>query len=232
MADELKLENVPKTPLQDKELLVSLEDGKVNFEIPIFDFALTRRDEIIYVCTRLNNQIDRIFFQITNFPQNFEQNLKIFMNPPSPEALNRSAFSLPILPSFEGENLFIPPSSTMILEDFIDDEESLNESDIEENENKSHQNHQNQNQDHIKSKQKSEISYKYSNIHHRMCLNCLCTTTPMWRRGPDGTASLCNACGVKFKAGKLQLSPTTLKNNLVIVRKYAESKGDVDNNNL
>lgn len=37
----------------------------------------------------------------------------------------------------------------------------------------------------------------------RRCLNCQCTSTPMWRRGPDGIASLCNACGVKWRSGKL-----------------------------
>ena len=36
----------------------------------------------------------------------------------------------------------------------------------------------------------------------------------MWRRGPDGTASLCNACGVRFKAGKLQMDNELVEDNL------------------
>ena len=31
----------------------------------------------------------------------------------------------------------------------------------------------------------------------------------MWRRGPEGPSTLCNACGVKWKHGKLGGSPST-----------------------
>ncbi|KAF9902237.1 hypothetical protein BX616_001995 [Lobosporangium transversale] len=37
----------------------------------------------------------------------------------------------------------------------------------------------------------------------KRCAYCECTTTPMWRRGPDGPSTLCNACGVKWKHGKI-----------------------------
>ncbi|KAI9104650.1 hypothetical protein DFS34DRAFT_690913 [Phlyctochytrium arcticum] len=37
----------------------------------------------------------------------------------------------------------------------------------------------------------------------RRCIRCASSTTPMWRRGPDGPKTLCNACGVKFMLGKL-----------------------------
>jgi hypothetical protein len=42
----------------------------------------------------------------------------------------------------------------------------------------------------------------------RQCAHCKCNTTPMWRRGPEGPSTLCNACGVKWKHGKLDTSPT------------------------
>lgn len=42
----------------------------------------------------------------------------------------------------------------------------------------------------------------------RHCAHCKCNTTPMWRRGPEGLSTLCNACGVKWKHGKLGASPT------------------------
>ncbi|KAJ3108523.1 hypothetical protein HK100_003419 [Physocladia obscura] len=33
----------------------------------------------------------------------------------------------------------------------------------------------------------------------RRCASCGATTTPMWRKGPQGAATLCNACGVKWR---------------------------------
>ncbi|PJF18876.1 Gat2p [Paramicrosporidium saccamoebae] len=42
----------------------------------------------------------------------------------------------------------------------------------------------------------------------RQCAHCKCSVTPMWRRGPEGPSTLCNACGVKWKHGKLGTSPT------------------------
>lgn len=37
------------------------------------------------------------------------------------------------------------------------------------------------------------------------CVHCLSTETPLWRAGPDGPKTLCNACGVRYKKGKLVL---------------------------
>lgn len=37
----------------------------------------------------------------------------------------------------------------------------------------------------------------------RKCFYCGVRTTPMWRRGPEGAGTLCNACGVKWKNGKI-----------------------------
>ena len=38
---------------------------------------------------------------------------------------------------------------------------------------------------------------------NRKCFYCSTKTTPMWRRGPEGAGTLCNACGVKWKSGKI-----------------------------
>ncbi|EPS57111.1 hypothetical protein M569_17712, partial [Genlisea aurea] len=35
------------------------------------------------------------------------------------------------------------------------------------------------------------------------CLHCEITKTPQWRSGPSGPKTLCNACGVRFKSGRL-----------------------------
>ncbi|KAK1434132.1 hypothetical protein QVD17_11050 [Tagetes erecta] len=37
----------------------------------------------------------------------------------------------------------------------------------------------------------------------RRCLHCGSDKTPQWRRGPMGPKTLCNACGVRFKSGRL-----------------------------
>lgn len=40
------------------------------------------------------------------------------------------------------------------------------------------------------------------------CVHCRTAETPLWRTGPDGAKTLCNACGVRFKKGKLVLYRT------------------------
>ncbi|XP_020256054.1 GATA transcription factor 5-like [Asparagus officinalis] len=37
----------------------------------------------------------------------------------------------------------------------------------------------------------------------RRCTHCLSYKTPQWRAGPLGPKTLCNACGVRFKSGRL-----------------------------
>ncbi|XP_059644705.1 GATA transcription factor 12-like [Cornus florida] len=37
----------------------------------------------------------------------------------------------------------------------------------------------------------------------RRCLHCGSEKTPQWRAGPMGPKTLCNACGVRFKSGRL-----------------------------
>ena len=37
----------------------------------------------------------------------------------------------------------------------------------------------------------------------RRCVHCKATKTPQWRVGPAGPKTLCNACGVRYKKGKL-----------------------------
>ncbi|KAJ1959230.1 hypothetical protein GGI12_004442 [Dipsacomyces acuminosporus] len=48
-----------------------------------------------------------------------------------------------------------------------------------------------------------KISNSSPTASSRKCQYCGCNDTPMWRRGPDGTGTLCNACGVKWKNGKI-----------------------------
>ncbi|KAF3778267.1 GATA transcription factor 4 [Nymphaea thermarum] len=37
----------------------------------------------------------------------------------------------------------------------------------------------------------------------RRCSHCLSEKTPQWRMGPLGPKTLCNACGVRYKSGRL-----------------------------
>lgn len=37
----------------------------------------------------------------------------------------------------------------------------------------------------------------------RKCLHCATQKTPQWRTGPMGPKTLCNACGVRYKSGRL-----------------------------
>ncbi|CAO3643700.1 unnamed protein product [Cunninghamella blakesleeana] len=48
----------------------------------------------------------------------------------------------------------------------------------------------------------------------KKCLYCGSKSTPMWRRGPKGAGTLCNACGVKWKHGKILADvPTQLESS-------------------
>ncbi|XP_031390317.1 GATA transcription factor 2-like [Punica granatum] len=37
----------------------------------------------------------------------------------------------------------------------------------------------------------------------RRCTHCASESTPQWRTGPQGPKTLCNACGVRYKSGRL-----------------------------
>ncbi|KAL1361585.1 hypothetical protein AAHE18_03G014800 [Arachis hypogaea] len=40
-------------------------------------------------------------------------------------------------------------------------------------------------------------------VTHRKCMHCEVTSTPQWREGPMGPKTLCNACGVRYRSGRL-----------------------------
>ncbi|KAK4750927.1 hypothetical protein SAY87_004409 [Trapa incisa] len=50
------------------------------------------------------------------------------------------------------------------------------------------------------------------NINLKSCADCKTTKTPLWRGGPSGPKSLCNACGIRYRkkrvASVVRSSPT------------------------
>ncbi|KAI9107922.1 hypothetical protein K1719_021258 [Acacia pycnantha] len=50
---------------------------------------------------------------------------------------------------------------------------------------------------------KRESSNSNSDSSGRKCLHCATEKTPQWRTGPMGPKTLCNACGVRYKSGRL-----------------------------
>ncbi|KAK9723375.1 hypothetical protein K7432_001984 [Basidiobolus ranarum] len=62
----------------------------------------------------------------------------------------------------------------------------------------------------------------------KKCGYCGCKSTPMWRRGPAGPGTLCNACGVKWKHGKiLQEQPVKYEKLVLSSRGRASSSKDL-----
>lgn len=49
----------------------------------------------------------------------------------------------------------------------------------------------------------SSLEASYSDGIVRKCSHCETTKTPQWREGPNGPKTLCNACGVRFRSGRL-----------------------------
>jgi len=50
---------------------------------------------------------------------------------------------------------------------------------------------------------KNVLRWNDFKIGGRRCSHCESTNTPQWRNGPLGPKTLCNACGVRYKSGRL-----------------------------
>ncbi|KAK9683875.1 hypothetical protein RND81_10G171200 [Saponaria officinalis] len=56
--------------------------------------------------------------------------------------------------------------------------------------------------DHVVQPQRSNNENNSSHGFLRMCSDCHTTTTPLWRSGPQGPKSLCNACGIRQRKAR------------------------------
>ncbi|WOH07186.1 hypothetical protein DCAR_0626615 [Daucus carota subsp. sativus] len=57
----------------------------------------------------------------------------------------------------------------------------------------------------------------------RRCTHCLSQRTPQWRTGPLGPKTLCNACGVRFKSGRLLPEYRPAKSPTFVSYKHSNS---------
>ncbi|KAK4355636.1 hypothetical protein RND71_024607 [Anisodus tanguticus] len=53
--------------------------------------------------------------------------------------------------------------------------------------------------------ERSEAEEMNSTSKMKSCSGCHTTRTPLWRSGPAGPKSLCNACGIKYNKKRRQL---------------------------
>jgi hypothetical protein len=57
----------------------------------------------------------------------------------------------------------------------------------------------------------------------RRCLHCETDKTPQWRTGPLGPKTLCNACGVRYKSGRLVPEYRPAASPTFVVSKHSNS---------
>ncbi|XP_042515489.1 GATA transcription factor 2-like [Macadamia integrifolia] len=60
-------------------------------------------------------------------------------------------------------------------------------------------------------------------VQPRRCTHCLSQRTPQWRAGPLGPKTLCNACGVRFKSGRLLPEYRPAKSPTFVSYKHSNS---------
>ncbi|KAL2338717.1 hypothetical protein Fmac_013163 [Flemingia macrophylla] len=67
----------------------------------------------------------------------------------------------------------------------------------------------------------------HSNNTVRVCADCHTTKTPLWRSGPRGPKSLCNACGIRQrKARRAMAAAAAAGNGTVLVEAEKSAKGN------
>ncbi|XP_074285611.1 GATA transcription factor 12-like [Silene latifolia] len=55
----------------------------------------------------------------------------------------------------------------------------------------------------VKKRESGGVGDDNDGLEVRRCLHCAAEKTPQWRTGPMGPKTLCNACGVRYKSGRL-----------------------------
>ena len=82
----------------------------------------------------------------------------------------------------------------------------------------------------VKPKRKRHVATHNPDGSIKSCGACGKTKTPMWRRGPKGPSQLCNACGAKWKAGRLvvpDVPPPPILNDVMPIRHVKQAPPSV-----
>jgi hypothetical protein len=74
-----------------------------------------------------------------------------------------------------------------------------------------------------KSKKKVDAPTAPASREGRRCLHCETDKTPQWRTGPMGPKTLCNACGVRYKSGRLVPEYRPAASPTFVVSKHSNS---------
>ncbi|KAK1356893.1 GATA transcription factor 15 [Heracleum sosnowskyi] len=62
----------------------------------------------------------------------------------------------------------------------------------------------------------------------KSCSDCKTTRTPLWRGGPSGPKSLCNACGIKYNKKRRQLLGVERSRKHGVKKKQKKSSNEVE----
>ncbi|KAF8038860.1 hypothetical protein BT93_B1420 [Corymbia citriodora subsp. variegata] len=60
-------------------------------------------------------------------------------------------------------------------------------------------------------REKESVTEETSEITKKFCADCKTTKTPLWRGGPSGPKSLCNACGIRYRKRRILSRATERK---------------------
>ncbi|XP_030474492.2 GATA transcription factor 15-like [Syzygium oleosum] len=60
-------------------------------------------------------------------------------------------------------------------------------------------------------RQKESGAEETSEANKKFCADCKTTKTPLWRGGPSGPKSLCNACGIRYRKKRILSRATERK---------------------
>ncbi|XP_039119153.1 GATA transcription factor 12-like [Dioscorea cayenensis subsp. rotundata] len=116
--------------------------------------------------------------------------------------------------------LIFPKKDPLIVDkvEIQDDKDEVDEDDDEEEE-EQQQHQEEQEQQHEKQQQQQQQQQQQA----RRCSHCLSQRTPQWRAGPLGPKTLCNACGVRFKSGRLLPEYRPAKSPTFVSYKHSNS---------
>ncbi|GAV79453.1 GATA domain-containing protein [Cephalotus follicularis] len=56
--------------------------------------------------------------------------------------------------------------------------------------------------------ERKSLSEETMGENRRCCTDCKTTKTPLWRGGPAGPKSLCNACGIRYRKKRRAMKPS------------------------